>query len=821
MYPIEEIIPSLKASLLTQHVVILQAPPGAGKSTVLPLALLEESWLEGKKMLMLEPRRLAARSVAQRMAQVRKEEVGGTVGFRVRFENAVSARTRIEVITEGILTRMIQSDNALDGVNLVIFDEFHERSLQADLALALCYQVQQVLRPDLRILIMSATLDAEKLSSLFNQAPVITSAGRQFPVTFRYASVMSDDPIALRVVRTIRQAYAETTGDMLVFLPGAGEITRVAELLEQDAIQANVFPLYGDLTYKKQQEAILPDPTGRRKIVLATSIAETSLTIEGITVVIDSGLARVPRFDPRSGLTRLETIRVTRDAADQRAGRAGRLGPGTCYRLWTEAIHHQLLPARKPEILEADLAPLVLELSEWGEEVTSLQWVTPPSSGSVSQARELLEILGAVTGTVITAKGRAMAKLPTHPRIAHMLLEAVTPYELSLVCDLAALMEERDPLPRESGADLALRVEVLRKWRGGERVNAERSVLERIERLAAAWRRLLKAPLYNDVPMESMIGALLVGAYPDRIARQLHKHDERYKLANGRMVTLPKHDPLVRHDWLIVAQLDAGKNEGRIYLASAVEETDLEKHATEQRLCRWDAEREAVVGVVEKRIGSVVLSSKPSREFTQEQRNEVLFAVLRDRGLRILNWPDSVDEFRARIMSLRVWRPKEAWPDLNDDALLATLETWLTPFLLTTASLTDLRRMDWLEILTTLVPWELSNQLNALAPARLEVPSGSMIKIQYYPDGRPPEMEVRLQEMFGMLETPVVNNGQTKLIVHLLSPGYKPVQVTQDMQSFWKNTYHEVRKELRNRYPKHSWPDDPFTAKAVRGVRRM
>lgn len=800
--------------------MILQAPPGAGKSTVLPLELLDEAWLEGKKMLMLEPRRLAARSVAQRMAQLREEEAGETVGYRVRFENKISAATRVEVITEGILTRMVQSDNTLDGVGLVIFDEFHERSLQADLALALCYQVQQVLRPDLRILIMSATLDGEKISSLFHHAPVITSQGRQFPITYHYTRTPSDEPISTQVVRTIRKALTETTGDVLVFLPGAGEITRVQEMLEESNPDISLHPLYGDLSFAKQQEAIMPHPYGRRKVVLATSIAETSLTIEGITVVIDSGLARVPRFDPRSGLTRLETVRVTRDAADQRAGRAGRLGPGTCYRLWTEAVHHQLQPHRKPEILEADLASLVLELSDWGEEVTALTWLTPPGSGSVSQARELLQQLGALEGNRITSRGKAMAQLPTHPRLAHALLEAENDSEKSLACDLVAVLEERDPMPASGTTDLTERIQVLRRWRAGERVPAERRVLERIEKLSASWRRLLKVKADNNRADEYVAGSLLACAYPDRIARQVEKNHERYKLANGRMVMLPQHDALVRNPWIVVAQLDAGRQEGKVFLACAVHEEDLLHRATEQEVVRWDDQRQAVTGVIEKRIGNVVLTSRNTRQIPDDERVRVLLQYIRAAGLRVLNWSEAVSEWQARVLSVRHWRPTEAWPDVSDTQLLLTLEEWLPPFLTGVNSLYDLQRQDWLTILQTLVPWDLQNTLNTLAPTRMDVPSGSQIRITYYADGRPPEMAVRLQEVFGLLETPTVNQGRVKILLHLLSPGYKPVQVTQDLHSFWQNTYHEVRKELRNRYPKHSWPEDPWTAQAVRGVKR-
>jgi ATP-dependent helicase HrpB len=838
-YPVLEIVSQLKEQLTKQRVIILRAPPGAGKSTILPLQLLNEPWLANKKIIMLEPRRLAARSVAMRMASLLEEEVGKTVGYRVRFENVVSAQTRIEVVTEGILTRMIQTDNSLEGVGLVIFDEFHERSLQADLALALCYQAQQVLRDDLRIMIMSATLDGEKISAMLNNAPILTSLGRQFPITHKYIAVDKQDRLSVSTARVIKKALQEQQGDVLVFLPGAGEIKSVASLLEADAISSLVVPLYGDLPFKKQQEAILPHPQGQRKVVLATSLAETSLTIEGITTVVDCGYARVPKFDPRSGLTRLETVRVTKDSADQRAGRAARLGAGVCYRMWVEATHHTLQHTRQPEMLEADLASFVLELANWGiQNINELTWITQPPEGAVKQARELLHSLDALADSKITERGKEMLKLPTHPRIAHMLLASPFSHErgarpasrsdteglgeglLTLATDIAAILEERDPLPKESGADLSLRIEVLRKWRGGERVSAERSVLERIERLASSWRRIFKLEVDNRMPIDSEIGRLVSEAYPERIAQQQEKQSVRYKLANGRVVRLPDHDPLLRESWLSVAQLDAGSNEGKIFLAAPLNERDLIHRAKEIETVYWDAEREMIVALVEKRIGNTVLSSKPLSKISESQRIKILCEVLRKEGLKLLNWSETQEEWQARVMSLRAWRPEEGWPDVSENALLNTSEAWLTPYLIQVSKRNDFNKLDLHAILTGLIPWELSNKLDKLAPAKINVPSGSHIKLNYQLDGSAPVMEVRLQEMFGLLETPAINEGRTKILLHLLSPGYKPVQVTQDLKSFWQTTYHAVRKELRMRYPRHHWPEDPWTAEAVRGVKK-
>jgi ATP-dependent helicase HrpB len=825
-YPVLEIVSQLKEQLTKQKVIILQAPPGAGKSTILPLQLLNEPWLANKKIIMLEPRRLAARSVAMRMASLLEEEVGKTVGYRVRFENVVSTQTRIEVVTEGILTRMIQTDNSLEGVGLVIFDEFHERSLQADLALALCYQAQQVLRDDLRIMIMSATLDGEKISAMLNNAPILTSLGRQFAISHKYIAVDKQDRLAVSTARVIKKALQEQQGDVLVFLPGAGEIKSVASLLETDAISTLVVPLYGDLPFKKQQEAILPHPHGQRKVVLATSLAETSLTIEGITTVVDCGYARVPKFDPRSGLTRLETVRVTKDSADQRAGRAARLGAGVCYRMWAEAMHHTLQPTRQPEMLEADLASFVLELANWGiQNINELTWISQPPEGAVKQAQDLLHSLEALADNKITPRGKEMLKLPTHPRIAHMLSplslgRGKGSEGLSLATDIAAVLEERDPLPKESGADLSLRIEVLRKWRGGERVSAERSVLERIERLASSWRRIFKLEVDNRMPIDSEVGRLVSEAYPERIAQQQEKQSVRYKLANGRVVRLPDHDPLLRESWLSVAQLDAGSNEGKIFLAAPLNERDLIHRAKETETIYWDAERGMIVALVEKCIGNTVLSSKPLSIISESQRIKILCEVLRKEGLKLLNWSETQEEWQARVMSLRAWRPEEGWPDVSDSALLSTAEEWLAPYLLQVSKRSDFNKLDLHAILTGFIPWELSNKLDKLAPAKINVPSGSHIKLNYQLDGSAPVMEVRLQEMFGLLETPSINEGRTKILLHLLSPGYKPVQVTQDLKSFWQTTYHAVRKELRMRYPRHHWPEDPWTAEAVRGVKK-
>lgn len=820
--PIMDVIPELKEKLHQYNTLILQAPPGAGKSTVLPLQLVREGWLKGQKILMLEPRRIAARSVAYRMAQLLGEPVGETVGYRVRFESKVGKNTRIEVLTEGILTRMLQQDNSLEGVGLVIFDEFHERSLQADLALALSREVQGVLREDLRLLIMSATLDGEQLSRLLGNSPIISSEGRQYPVNIRYMPRERDQPLPLEVVKAIRKALREEEGDVLVFLPGTGEILRTAEMLESESSGAVVYPLYGDLPQQQQQQALLPDPQGKRKIVLATSIAETSLTIEGIKVVIDSGLARLPRFDPRSGLTQLVTTPLTADTADQRAGRAGRLGPGTCYRLWSEGEQMGLLKHRQPEILEADLAPTSLELANWGvQEMHKLAWLTPPPAGALGSAGQLLEELGAIENARITPKGKELLRYPTHPRLAQLLLAGREEGVEALAADVAALLEERDPLGKEAGADMSLRLEALRRWRAKEFSRADRNVLQRVERLAANWRRLLHVEPDNRMPADTAIGSLLAAAYPERIARR-EQGRSGYRLANGRLALLPEHDPLMHEEWLAVAQLDQGRKggAGKIFTAAPLNPADVIGMAQSYNVLKWDSNKGELLARTEIRLGDIVVESSPLPRIPEEERVKILCEAVRAEGLELFSWPEEALQWQARVLSLRKWGAAEEWPDVSREGLLERLEEWLAPYLLNVKKRDDFARLDLLSMLQAQLSWNQQQEMSILTPEKMEVPSGSHIRLQYQESGSAPVLAVRLQEMFGQLDTPAVYRGKVPVLLHLLSPGYRPVQVTQDLRSFWQSTYAEVRKDLRGRYPKHSWPEDPFTAVAVRGVKR-
>ena len=818
--PIIEIIPDLKKGLAEHNTLILQAAPGAGKSTYLPLQLLNEPWLAGKKIILLEPRRLAAKTVASRLAFQLNEEVGETVGYKIRFENKISKSTRLEILTEGILTRMLQEDGPLENIGLVIFDEFHERSLHADLALALTREIQTILRPDLRILIMSATIDREKLSSLLNNAPIITSKGRQHPIKFNYEGADEKIPLHLQMARVIKKAMNENSGDILAFFPGAGEIARTAEILEREKINAKIFPLFGDMPIHLQQEAILPAKNGERKIVLATSLAETSLTIEGVNIVVDCGFSRVPKFDTRSGLTRLETIRVTKDSADQRAGRAGRLGPGICYRLWTEGFNHHLVPHRSAEILDADLASLVLELSNWGtEKINSLTWLSPPPAGTVMQAKELLEQLGALEKNKISIRGKEMLRLPTHPRIAHLLIEGRKSKQHSLACDIAALLEERDPLPKEAGADLVLRIEMLRKFRRKEFVNADKKRLERIERIAQQWRKLIGTEIENSNPNHEEVGKLIAAAYPERIGKM--ETQGRFRLANGRMAKLEDGDSLINEKWLAISNLDGGTSkDGKIYIAAPLNPKDISYLASEKKTIEWDDKKGELIAKIEKRVGEIILESKAIKNISDEEKIEILIDAVRKNGMELLDWKEEFTDWLARIECAKKWNESGNWPTVNREYLLSNAMEWLAPYLSQVKRKEDFKKLDLLTILSSTLSYEQQHRLEKLVPEKIIVASGSFIRIQYNADGNFPVLAVRLQELFGMLETPTVCDGKIKLMMHLLSPAYRPVQVTQDLMSFWQNTYPEVRKELRMRYPRHSWPEDPFTAIAIRGAKK-
>lgn len=818
--PIYELLKDIKSSLKDNKVVILQAAPGAGKSTVLPLKLLYETWLAGKKILMLEPRRLATKTVAIRMASLLNEQVGETVGYKVRFENVTSAKTKIEVVTEGILTRLIQQDNMLEGVGLVIFDEFHERSLQADLSLALTREIQQILREDLKILIMSATIDGDKLAKLLDNAPILTSKGRQFPITYFYQP-QSDQPLPQRIVTSIKQAYREQDGDILVFLPGAGEIQNTIELLNNERLGLEIYPLYGDLPQKAQQEAITPHPLGKRKVVLATSIAETSLTIEGVKVVIDSGLSRSPKYDLRTGLTTLATYQVSLDVADQRAGRAGRLGPGVCYRMWALGQHQYLELHRTPEILEADLSTLVLNLAIWGvQDVKQLAWLTIPPTSAVNQAKELLNLIGALENNKITAIGKQIVNLPTHPRIGYMFLEAKKINLLGLACDLAAIIEERDPLVKENQANLAYRLEALNKWRTKEYTNADKNILSRIEKLSNSWISIFKCKPHIEGFTYQQVGQLIAFAYPERIAKRISKGGNKYRLSNGKVAIINEQDHLLTEEWLAIAHMDAGKNEGKIFNAVPINIQDFTSRFQTKEVVDWDYQKGQFIARKETILGNLTIESTAITNISESLKADVLCKVFVKEGFSVFNLTDDIAQWQNRIQSLSIWTNDASWPKVDEESLKSNVQNWLPPYLMGINRLDDFKKLNLLEILESLLTYEQSILLAKLAPQAIEVPTGSKIKLEYKSDGSFPVLAVRLQEVFGLVDTPAINNGQVKILLHLLSPGYKPVQVTQDLKSFWKNTYPEVRKELKVRYQRHAWPEDPWTAEAVKGPRK-
>jgi ATP-dependent helicase HrpB len=826
--PVDRILPDLKQALRDNCNVVLQAPPGAGKTTRVPPALLTETWLAGKRLIMLEPRRLAARRAADYMARQMGQKVGQTVGYRVRLDSRVGPDTRIEVVTEGVLTRMLQRDPALDGVGAVIFDEFHERSLDADLALALCLDLQTALNEELRLLVMSATLEGEPLARLLGGAPVISCRGRTWPVRTEYLAPRPGLSVERATAIAVQRAARGEEGSILVFLPGAGEIRRVERLVNDIGLGSEweVHSLYGNLSRQAQDRAVEPALAGRRKVVLATNIAETSLTIEGVRVVVDSGLYRAPRFDVASGMTRLVTRRISRAAAEQRQGRAGRTETGVCYRLWAVETHPTRMAFTPAEILEADLTRLALELALWGvADPADLRWLDPPPAAAFAEARGLLASLGALDGDGrVTPHGRTMAELPLHPRLAHMVNMAAAEGQGPLAALLAAILSERDPLrfpPGQGDSDLQLRVDALealekgRIFRGGE---LDTAAGRRILAVAGQVRRRLKVAAHRRTGRD--LGRLLAWAYPDRVGQRRPAGDGRFQLAGGRGAVFDPAEPLAAADYVVAAHLDGDRRDARVFLATGYDETTLREQFGD-RIRRyedisWNSGRHAVTARQVEQLGALVLGRRPLAAPDPERVLAVLVGGINQSGLDCLPWTPALKRWRERVLFAGRFAGsgRERWPDFSDQALLETLAVWLGPFLSGLMRLKDLKTAALKQALEALLTWRQRRRVDALAPTHLTVPGGSRLPVDYRQD--PPVLAVRIQEMFGAAATPTVAEGRRPLLLHLLSPAGRPLQVTQDLAHFWRTSYHEVKKEMRGRYPRHPWPDDPLQAPATR-----
>src|ERR1700754_4038914 len=825
VFPISPLLGEIAASLEARPRLVLEAPPGAGKTTQVPLALLDAPWLQGGRIVVLEPRRIAARAAAAFMAAQLGEQVGETVGYRIRFESRVGPRTRIEVVTEGILGRMIQDDPTLDGIGAILFDEFHERHLAGDLGAALALDVQASLRPELRLLVMSATLDGERIARWLD-APRLSSPGRSFPVAIVHSPARPQETIEQHLARTVLQALRENPGDVLAFLPGRREIERARGMLEKQGDDLDVVALHGELSLAEQQLALGPSDPGVRRVVLATNVAESSVTLPGIRAVVDAGLAREPRFDPQSGFTRLETVNISQASADQRAGRAGRVAEGTAYRLWPQS--RRLEPSRTAEIEQAELSGLALELAGWGSD--DLPWLDAPPAGAMSQARDLLRRLGALDdASAITALGRAMLGLGATPRLAAAALRT-PPERRALVADLLALTEARSPLRGDQGRtdDFRQRVAALHLWRdagarGARAASADIGALAAIEKASSGWRRRLEVrSAASGVPDSHAVGDLLVHAFPDRVARRDDSQPLRYQLANGRGARLHEASALHGEPWLVILDLRLDARDSLVFAAAPFDPDVLEReHAdrfVSERVLRWGETRQIAEGFEERRFDALVVSRKQV-PISADDALPALLAAIRGRGIGSLPWSDHARRLRARIGALRVWRPELQLPDVGDEALLLSLDAWLSPYLSGKRRLEALQAAELSGALSSMLDYDQRRALDAHAPEELTVPSGMSRRLEYGSReddaGAPPVLAVKLQELFGMADTPRVGDGRVPVMLHLLSPAGRPIQVTQDLAGFWNRTYPEVKKELKGRYPKHPWPEDPWTATAT------
>ena len=838
--PIYTCIDELKEKLEVNPIVVLEASPGAGKSTIVPLELIEETWLEGKKILMLQPRRIATRSVAERMASLLNEEVGKKIGYSIRHESKTSSKTKVEVVTEGVLLGMVQQDPSLHEIGLIIFDEFHERNIYSDFSFAVCKYIQAILRTDIKFLVMSATLEGSTRNYL-SKFPFVTCEGRQFPITIEYENDDAEEPISRKCARKISQLVNVVQGDILVFLPGEKEIRDTMKLIEpllynydaelgEGKQEFSVHPLYGNLDFNLQQRALNPDCNGKRKIILSTPVAETSVTIEGVTSVIDTGLVKRIRYDANMDVSRLETVFISKDSADQRAGRAGRLGPGTCYRLWTRGKQFQLNASRKPEILESDLSAFVLQLFNIGiYHFNELEWIDSIPDGHFLGAVELLKKLGFVESNSITEEGKKALALPAHPRLAKLFLHAekldkqTNDFQFrNVAIDLICLLEEKI---NSGGSDVQVLIEhvfMCRMENKRRNFNAVFSVsqFERMEKTAGQWRRRFSIPSKTYEVRERDIALLLSQAYPDRIAKKVEKDSIWYKLENGRIACLQTKEALLSHDWLICPAIDFGSKSGIIRLAAGVQIHDLVHLENKKSRVFYSDEKNSLIAQIDYCIGSITYKSIPSNTVTDEDRIKIFSELVTKNGLYLFNLQEKERNWLAKLAYLRKLGTDDEWPDLSETNLINHLNSWLYPYLPGKNSLRDLKEIPLLEAWKLMLGYERAELADKLLPDYIRVPSGSNLKITYFSDGRDPQIEVRIQEIFGLKDCPRINNGRTQILIHLLSPGYKPVQVTKDLPSFWNTLYPELRKELNRKYPKHFWPENPYEAQAVRGVKK-
>lgn len=816
-FPIKALVPDILACLAKHTRLILEAPPGAGKTTQVPLALLQAEWRNGKKILMLEPRRVAARAAAGFMAQQQGEAVGESIGYRIRFESKISAATQIEVLTEGLLTRRIQDDPMLEDVAAIVFDEFHERHLAGDLGLALALDIQQQLRPDLRLLVMSATLDGERLQRQLD-AHRLTSEGRSYPVEIVYFPARKDEALVFQCKRALENALQQHTGDVLVFLPGRREINALASALASLSSPAlSIVPLHGDLPVEQQSRALQPAPEGTRRVVLASNVAESSVTLPGVRVVIDSGLAREPRFDPNSGFSRLDTVAISQASADQRAGRAGRVSAGYCYRLWPAS--QRLEPMRRAEIQHSELSALALEMAAWGG--MTLPFIDNPPIGPFQAGRDLLISLGALESSLrITVLGRRMLALGTHPRLAAMLLASQDGVEQALACDLAALIEARDPLVGYRGNDWQSRWQALADFRSGKTVSgASVSALKQIDASASQWRKRLRCRQQPPAGIAAdRLGDVLLHAFPDRIGKQHDSDPLRYQLASGKMARIHPDSPLYGEIWLCASELKFESKEALILRATPIDQrrlqADFPDRFIEQDIVRWEDKQNALIARRETRYEQIVLASKSIGKVDSGQAAEALCTVVSQKGLAVLPWSESAEQFRQRVLCLRLWMPELGLDDCSDDALLANINSWLKPSLQGKSRLDALSANELHDALISAFDWPQRQLVDRFAPAHIKVPSGLERSIRYA-NGNDPVLAVKLQELFGLAQSPTVANGKIVVTLHLLSPAGKPLQITQDLSNFWNSTYAEVRREMKIRYPRHPWPEDPWSAPAT------